>query len=124
MLGLAARESAKTEAREFMSEPAQQRGPYFTPAARLAATAARKRRFEDRGPLDQPQIFVVRSAPEESRYRWEIRKFGGILLERSLDVYDSQAAARRAAEGVIPPGDQAGDGRSQPGPSGGSPPGA
>lgn len=72
-------------------------GPRFTPAARLAAAAKRRER-SDLAALNfhEPCVFALRAPSPDKGYVWEVRKFGGVSLRRSDDVYISAADARRA----------------------------
>ena len=74
---------------------------FFTPAAREAARLARQARLALRAQAGEHDVFVTRSTVLPMRYHWEIRKFGGVVVKTSLDVFASAAAARRAGEGLL-----------------------
>lgn len=67
----------------------------FGPAAREAARASRQRVKEEKeraGPLG---IFVVRGDSPRC-FVWELRRFGGVTLERSADTFPTSEAAHEA----------------------------
>lgn len=66
---------------------------YFTEAAREGAKA--KRREMALNPRDKLalELFVVRLAPSAAAFTWEIRQFGGIILERGETGFPSMRQA-------------------------------
>ncbi len=66
---------------------------HFTDAARAAAMA--KRRELSLNPRDPttPEIFVVRLAPASKAFTWEIRRFGGVIIERGEMGFASTSQA-------------------------------
>lgn len=72
----------------------------FTQAARDAARAARLRNAELKSQTNEIDVFVVR-ADLAVAFRWEIRKFGGVVLERSIDTFPSAGVARRAGQTAL-----------------------
>lgn len=74
--------------------------PLFSPEARRAAIEARQRRFVARDPSGAPQIFVVRLAGPQW-FGWEIRKFGGLVVNRSEACFETQMLAREAGERAL-----------------------
>ncbi len=71
------------------------KGPRFTEAARAAAAITRR----DKAGLaaqnfNVPSVYVLRAAEPGEGYQWEIRKFGGVPLERSASCYESIVLAR------------------------------
>ena len=70
-------------------------GPFFTEKARHAAAAARHRRAEIKAEnYSEFQVFAARVG--NCAYRWEIRRFGGIVVAESQEPLASAAAARAA----------------------------
>ena len=78
---------------------AQSKRRHFTDAARAAARLARERKREVRAAMgsDVPEIFVVRHGDCTLQFHWEIRRFGGVVLDRSEAMFSSTVAARLAA---------------------------
>ena len=73
----------------------------FSQAARAAAAEARRRRMAERGPIDEPGLFVVRDERSQCDFRWEIRKYGGIVVERSAEAFGSLRHARSLGENAL-----------------------
>ena len=75
---------------------------HFTEAARAAAREARRRKKEQPQDSSRPEIFVVRGVDDERRFEWEIRRFGGVVLDCSRARYDTiqdaHAAGRQALQ--------------------------
>lgn len=74
---------------------------HFTEAARAAAMASRLRKQQIAAPLDAPEVFIVRSTSASGPYAWEIRRFGGLVLDRSSGGFLDPGEARRAGERVL-----------------------
>ncbi len=72
---------------------------HFTEAARAAAKEARRRKKEEKIERDLPEVFVVRPKEDCRAFRWEIRLFGGVILSRSQEDFDTVASAR--ADGLM-----------------------
>ena len=70
-------------------------GPRFTEAARAAAAQKRRERAalkaETKGDLE---VFVLRSELAPGQYGWEIRQFGGVVVDRSGRSFPSSMQAR------------------------------
>ena len=70
-------------------------GPRFTEAARAAAAQKRRERAaqkaETKGDLE---VFVLRSEDAPGQYGWEIRQFGGVVVDRSSQSFPSLMQAR------------------------------
>ncbi len=75
------------------SRPSKRR---FSEAARAAAMEARRRKREEAVPLDTPEVFVVRRPDAGLGYGWEIRRFGGVVIDREDVGYSTPGAARSA----------------------------
>ena len=66
----------------------------FTQAARLAAARSLRERNALRAANPHPlEVFVVRNG---TRYAWEIRKFGAVLIEMGSETYVSALEAKDA----------------------------
>ena len=76
---------------------------HFTDAARAAAKEARRRKQQVRATMgfDCPEIFVVRRPGGTLQYHWEIRRFGGVVLDRSDAAFARILDARFAGERVL-----------------------
>lgn len=71
-------------------------GGRFTEAARIAAAAARRAKREGPDTFGLPELFVVKMG--EHGFSWELRRFGGVLLQRGPEAYPSMDAARADGE--------------------------
>ena len=74
---------------------------HFTDAARAAALEARRRKRDSALPAGVPEVFVVRRPNAGSGYGWEVRRFGGLVLDRSLTGYSTMQGARFAGETAL-----------------------
>ena len=74
---------------------------HFTEAARAAAIVARRRKQEQALPVGAPEVFVIRRASASRGYGWEIRRFGGVVLDRSSTDYSTMQGARSAGHSVL-----------------------
>ena len=72
----------------------------LSPESRAAASEARRRRYAERPDVKAPQVFIVRLAVDH-RFGWEIRRFGNIVLSRSVETYGSPTLARTAGERAL-----------------------
>lgn len=81
-----------------MSSPTRR---HFTQAARAAALESRRRKREQKVQPDLPEVFVVRRAENERRFEWQIRRFGGVTLDRSSEMFDSVQAAQIAGRQAL-----------------------
>lgn len=70
--------------------------PHFTSAARQAALEARAARRAEPDRFGLPEVFVVKA--DERTFTWEIRRFGGLLLQRGAESFANQAMARADGE--------------------------
>ena len=77
----------------FVSSPTKR---HFTEAARAAALAARRRKQQHKVDPNRPEVFVVRGVEDARLYEWEIRRFGGILLQASSARFETRQAAQSA----------------------------
>lgn len=74
---------------------------HFTPAAQAAAIEARRRKREAAAPRDTPEVFVVRLPGTHLQFRWEIRRFGAVVLDRSSADYSTVLGARSAGHRAL-----------------------
>ena len=74
---------------------------YFTSAARKAGLEARREAAVLKKDLMTPALFVVRQSDQSQLFGWEIRRFGGVLLNRSETGYDTQSQAQTAGEKTL-----------------------
>ena len=74
---------------------------HFTDAARAAAKEARRRKKEMQADPNRPEIFVARAGPESRCFVWEIRRFGGVLLDRGTAPFEDAAEARLAGKRAL-----------------------
>lgn len=78
---------------------------HFTEAARKAAAAARavKRAVPSR--FGEPELFVVRASSGAMALTWEIRRFGGVLLQRGEidfpNLSEAEAAGAEALDSLL-----------------------
>ena len=74
---------------------------HFTEAARAAAVEARRFKRNNGPPLNTPEVFVVRSDEAHARFRWEVRRFGSVVVGRSACTYATTDAARSAGCDIL-----------------------
>ncbi len=74
---------------------------HFTEAARAAALEARRRKREQALPSGIPEVFVIRRPIGGRGYGWEIRRFGGVILDRSSTHYSTMQGARFAGHSAL-----------------------
>ena len=75
-----------------MGKSSSRPGNYFTAAARQAALEARAARRTKPDRFGLLEVFVVKA--DDRTFTWEIRRFGGLLLQREAECFTSQALAR------------------------------
>lgn len=78
-------------------------GRHFTEAARAAAIEGRRRKAAEAAavPRDMPEVYVVRLQGAHLRFEWEIRRFGAVVLDRSITSYPTMQEARSAGEAAL-----------------------
>ena len=80
-------------------------GRRFTKKARMALAEARQRAKEAPAPQETVEVFVTR-IPGGTLYGWEIRQYGGVVLEKGPGSFttsaEAQADGRRALAGRFP----------------------
>ena len=81
-----------------MRIPKPSSGRHFTEAARAAAIEGRRRKREEALPRETPEVFVVRQTEESLQFGWEIRRFGAVVIDKSLTDYSTVQGARSAGE--------------------------
>lgn len=64
------------------------------------AREARHARHQERRAASILGVFVIRAPPPAHGFRWEIRRFGTIVLRAGADAYATPAAAQAAGETV------------------------
>ena len=76
---------------------------HFTDAARAAALKARRRKQESRAAVenDGPEVFVVRHLGGILAFHWELRRFGGVVVDRSDAVFPCTSEARAAGDRAL-----------------------
>ena len=75
---------------------------HFTEAARQAALQRRREiAAMPKEPSGTLAMFVVRGAARGNDYGWEIRRFGAIVVARSLEGFPAPLAARQAGEAAL-----------------------
>ena len=82
-----------------MPAPILRNNRHFTEAARKAAAAARAAKRETADTFGFPEMFIVKAG--ERTFTWELRRFGGVLLERGIEAFVSEALARVDGEAVM-----------------------
>ena len=55
---------------------------HFTEAARAAAVAARRVKAAEFQSFGAPELFVVRASSGDMAFTWELRRFGGVVIQR------------------------------------------
>ncbi|WP_237477098.1 hypothetical protein [Lichenibacterium dinghuense] len=73
---------------------------YFTEAARIAAQAARAAKAASApDTFGLPELFIISAGAQT--YTWELRRFGGLVLQRGAEPFPSQALARADGEAAL-----------------------
>lgn len=75
--------------------PEQRRHRRQVVASKAAIAAARARAAL---PVDRPEVFVLR---DSQRFRWEIRRFGGVVVVSGTELFRSVAEARLAGDATL-----------------------
>lgn len=88
-----------------VSGPSEREVDRRTKKARAALAEARQRAKENPAPQESVKVFVLR-IPGGNLYEWEIRQFGGVVLERAQKSFatpaQAQADGTRALAGRFP----------------------
>lgn len=79
-----------------MTNTTSRPGRSFTSAARQAALEARAAKRAEPALFGIPQVFVVKAG--DRAFTWELRRFGGLLLQRGAESFAAQATARADGE--------------------------
>ena len=77
-----------------------QTNPMRTLEGIAAAKESRRLHYANRPDVGAPQVFIVRFAVDH-RFGWEIRRFGNIVLSRSVETYGSPMLAKTAGERAL-----------------------
>ncbi len=72
---------------------------YFTDAARMAAQAVKAAKRAEPDTFGHPELFIVSAGPHA--FTWELRRFGGLVLQRGLEAFPSQTLARADGEEAL-----------------------
>ena len=81
-----------------MSSPPKS-GRRFTEAARLAAAEARRAKREGPDTFGVPELFILRDG--NHGFTWELRRFGGLVLQHGSETFPDAAAARADGEAAL-----------------------
>ena len=76
-------------------------GRHLTEAAREAAAAVREAKKALPKEEREFSLFVVRSSPNRSHYTWQIRRFGGVIVQQAETIFVSISAARADGESAL-----------------------
>ena len=69
---------------------------HFTDAARAAAVAARRVKAAEFQSFGAPELFVVRASSDDMAFTWELRRFGGVVIQKGADTHPTIALAKAA----------------------------
>ncbi len=69
---------------------------HFTEVARMAALAARRAKRAEPDTFGLPELFIVKAG--DHSFTWELRRSGGVVLQRGAEAFPSQALARANGE--------------------------
>ena len=64
--------------------------------ARIAAAAALAAKRAEPDDFGMPELYVVKAG--DHAFTWELRRFGGVVLQRGAEAFASQVLARAAGE--------------------------
>ncbi|MGI3901550.1 MAG: hypothetical protein ACRYGP_01345 [Janthinobacterium lividum] len=73
---------------------------FFTDVARAAAAAARQAKSL-LPKTDGFEVFAVRAAADDKMFSWEIRKFGGLVVDRGNKLFLTAPMALEAGQSGI-----------------------
>ena len=73
----------------------------FTDAARQAAVEARRLKRDLKIDPNRPEIFVVRGVQDARLFTWEIRRYGGVLLQDSDARFTTVLGAESAGQQAL-----------------------
>ena len=76
-------------------------GRNFTDLARARALEVRRENAAKRGAVNRLELFIVRSPFGDNGFAWEIRQFGGVVVERSPMGYASASVAKNAGHAAL-----------------------
>ena len=82
-----------------MTETPSRPGRHFTEAARQAGQSAIAARRVEADRFGVPEVFIVKAG--DRTFTWEIRRFGGLLLQRGGEPFNSQPLARVDGEKAL-----------------------
>lgn len=82
-----------------MSSSDKPKGRVFTEAARMAALAARQAKREQPDRFGLPELFIVSAGAHA--FTWELRRFGGVVLQRGSETFASLMLARTDGEAAL-----------------------
>lgn len=82
-----------------MSPPNRKTGPRVSEKARLAALAARAAKRAEPDTFGLPELFVVKAG--DHAFTWELRRFGGVVLQRGAEAFPDQSLARADGEAAL-----------------------
>lgn len=82
-----------------MPEPFKKTKRRFTEAARQAAMEARAAKRAEPDCFGKPELYITRAG--DKAFNWEIRRFGGVLLQRGELEYPSRAEAEAAGADAL-----------------------
>ena len=83
------------------ADDGMRRGRFFTATARAAARETRHRKRAASRMHDGRDVFVIRHGTENLTFGWEIRQYGGIVIQRGEAFHESAAAARAEGETAL-----------------------
>ena len=74
----------------------RQNARHFTDAARAAAVAARRAKAAEFQSFGVPELFVVRASSGDMAFTWELRRFGGVVIQKGANSHPTMALAKAA----------------------------
>ncbi len=74
---------------------------HFTDAARAAAKAARAAKRALPSTFGLPELFVVRAPSGDMAFTWEIRRHGGLVLQKGTNGLASMVLAKAEGEHAL-----------------------
>ena len=82
-----------------MPEPFRKSNRHFTEAALRAARAARAAKRAEADHFGEPELYITRAG--DKAFTWELRRFGGVVLQRGEEPFITRAEAEAAGAAAL-----------------------
>lgn len=82
-----------------MPEPFKKSKRHFTEAARRASIIARAAKRAEPDRFGEPELYIMRAG--DKAFTWELRRFGGVVLQRGEGTFATRAEAEAAGADAL-----------------------